>query len=439
MRDQHARRKIAAVAVGLALVAAAVAGCSEKRKGDGSPANGSNPGCTAKQILDCARTTSLRDLVPAKATKATGSPIVLGMINQENTPTGSFPELSQAVQAAMGFVNDQLGGLDGHPLTLDVCNTKFSPEGSTACAQHFVEEHVPAVLGGIDVFGDGIDTLRQNGIPFVGGIPVAQQAATSPNSYQFSGGTWGAVIAFADYAARVVHAKRATIVYGDFGSITDSANYGKRTLEKLGVGQVQLVPYPIIATDLTAPLQAAAATKPDALIILAADTGCKPAFDGVKALGIKAQVFYVGACASPKIIQAAGPAETNGAIFNVEGPVDVKHPDPDAVLYQTVATTYGKNFDPIGAGTVTFRSFMNLYRVMRGLAPNDLTPAAITRALEGLRNAPSFMGHPATCDHHQLANLPALCSPQQILAQMENAQLVQRGGWIDVGKIYGQG
>ncbi len=46
------------------------------------------------------------------------------------------------------------------------------------------------------------------------------------------------------------------------------------------------------------------------------------------------------------------------------------------------------------------------------------------------------MGHPYTCNGKQLADLTAMCSPQQILAEQKNGQLEQLGTWIDVGKIY---
>jgi branched-chain amino acid transport system substrate-binding protein len=47
------------------------------------------------------------------------------------------------------------------------------------------------------------------------------------------------------------------------------------------------------------------------------------------------------------------------------------------------------------------------------------------------------MGHPYTCDQQQLSDLPAMCSPQQILARMEDGDLVQIGDWIDVGAVPG--
>lgn len=433
------RRAMTYVGVLLALATTA-AGCSEPAKTASTterttPTSGSASSCDASDLLGCARRSTLKDFVPAKPLKAAGNPIKLGMINQENSPAGSFPELSAATRAAIKFVNQELGGVDGRPIELEVCNTNFSAEGSTSCGQKFVEAGVPAVLGGIDVFGNAIDTLRDNKIPYVGGIPVSFQSVRSTNSFQWSGGTWGATVAFADYAARGLKAKKVAIVYGEFGSITESAEYGKRVLAAAGV-EAQLVPYPILATDISSALNAAVSGQPDALIILAADTGCKPAFEGLHALDSKAKAFYVGACAAPTIIDGIDPAASEGAYFNVEGPIDPARPDIDTLLYTQAVLKYGRGLDPIGAGTVSFRSFMNLYVVLRELGADDINPASITEALSAKRDAPSFMGHRYTCDRKQFEGLPAMCSPQEILGVMKDGALQQVGDWIDVGKIY---
>ena len=296
------------------------------------------------------------------------------MINQENTAAGSYPELSQAVMAGTEFINEQLGGVNGHPLEIDVCNTEFSAEGSTSCGQQFVEAKVPAVLGGIDVFGNGIETLAENDIPFIGGIPVSFASVRSPNSFQWSGGSWGASVAFAWYAAEELDAKKVSIVYADFGSITDSAEDARDVLEARDV-DAQLVPYPVMATDISSALNAAAATKPDAVFIMAADSGCKAGYDGLAALGLDATAFYTGACAAPSIVAEAGPKKTNGAIYNVEGPVGQKPPNPDMAFYSAVIEQYGDGLDPIGAGTVSFRSLMNLYAIMNQI-DGEITPEA---------------------------------------------------------------
>jgi branched-chain amino acid transport system substrate-binding protein len=80
---------------------------------------------------------------------------------------------------------------------------------------------------------------------------------------------------------------------------------------------------------------------------------------------------------------------------------------------------------------------MNLYAVMRELGSERSTSAGITESLSGQVDAPSFMGHPYTCDGKQLAGLPAMCSPQQILGQVTDGELVQISDWIDVGAVHG--
>jgi len=389
--------------------------------------------CVA-DLVACARDSSVGEWIPDEIEPPTGEPIVLGMVNQENTAAGSYPELSQAVQAAVTFVNEDLGGIGGRPIEVEVCNTEFSTEGSTTCGQRFVEAEVPAVLGGIDVFGNAVETLNENGIPYIGGIPISTPSVTSPNSFQWSGGTWGATVAFAEHAAKEIKAERVSIVYGEFGSITQSAEYGKAVLEDYGI-DVQLVPYPILATDISSALNAAATTDPDALVLLAADSGCKAGFDGIDALDLDATIYFVGACASPAIIDEVGPEKTNGAIFNVEGPIGQDQPSEDFTLYSSVIEAYGDGLDPVGAGTVSFRAFMNLYMIMQQL-DGDITPATITEKLASQVDAPSFAGHPYTCDGKQFDGLPAMCSPQQILGQMTDGVLAQLGDWIDVGGIY---
>jgi branched-chain amino acid transport system substrate-binding protein len=78
---------------------------------------------------------------------------------------------------------------------------------------------------------------------------------------------------------------------------------------------------------------------------------------------------------------------------------------------------------------------MNLFAVLSGL---DAEPAAdtVAGALAAQRNTPSFMGHPYTCDRKQFEGLPAMCSPQQIMVQMRDREVIQISDWIDVGAIY---
>lgn len=387
----------------------------------------------------CEESTTLGDLLPCKPVRARGEPLLLGMVNTETAPTGAFPELTLAVEAGITWINRELGGVGGRPLSLVTCDTKFSPEGSQACAQQMVDEGVVAVLGGIDIFSTGMAILEQNEIPYIGGIPAAFEQVKSPVSFQFSGGTWGAGVAFAHYAVDVLGAKRIGIMYGDFGSIKSAAvDYSAKVAEALGADEVTVVPFPITATDFIAPLTAANEGSPDAIFVFAADAACVPVMKATQDLGISAQLFLTGACAAPKTTTTAG-ASAVGTLFNVEGPV-VGSGDADTSMYFDVIDEYGKGLDAAGAGTVSFRSLMNLWLVLSDLGP-DATRAAILEQLRTAVDAPSFMGHPYTCDGQQIPEFPALCAAQQVIAEFTAKGLRQAGKgqkktkWIDVAAI----
>jgi branched-chain amino acid transport system substrate-binding protein len=430
-----------------ALVAAAIVatGCSESAKPDATPsgstatvASGAAAAASAckgaTSVVECApKGTMLEPYLPEQAKRATGTPILIGTINQDTGATGAFPELTAADKVAVDFINTELNGIDGHPIELVTCNTNFSPDLSQSCAQEMVSKHVDAVIGGIDVWGTGIQTLENNGIPYVGGIPVSFESARSKVSHQFSGGTWGAALGMGQYAIQKLHAKKLAMIYTDFGPISDSAKFAKTVLERHGA-DVTLIGVSAVNADMVTALNEAAQSKPDAVLALTADTGCKPTMLTARQIGLQVPVMYTGACAATKILNAVGDA-ADGSIFNLEADLDPEH--PDNMLYQEIAQRYGPkyHYEAQGAGTVSFRAVINLYAQLRDIGAEKLTPASINAAFAKATDAPSFFGHPYTCDGKQLVGYPALCAPQQTLGILRNGAIAQLTDWIDVGKF----
>jgi branched-chain amino acid transport system substrate-binding protein len=375
-------------------------------------------------------------VLPTTPTQATGDPIRIGMINQENTPLGSFPELRLGVEAAVEFINDELDGVGGRPLELVTCITSFSVEQSQACAQQMVQRDVVAVVGGIDITSNGsIPILEANQIPYIGGIPVNFDEMRSPISFQFSGGAPGAMVAFADYAAHVQGAKKVAIAYGEYQSIEAAAiDFGASTLRDAGITDVVQVPFPVTTTDFLPVLTKANEGNPDAIFLGAADTACAPAMKTAQDLGITAKLYLVGACAAPGIAEQVGEAAVDGRIFNVEGPVS-SH-DREAQLYFAVLGRYADPaLEGASAATVSFRGAMNLYSLMSDLGPDGVSRGALLDLVRSARNRPSFDGHAYTCDGQQVPSLPSLCSPQQILVVRQAQTLEAITDWIDVPAI----
>jgi branched-chain amino acid transport system substrate-binding protein len=374
-------------------------------------------------------------IVPSQPVRAEGEPILVGMINQEDTPLGSFPELRLGAEAAVRFINEELGGVGGRPIELVPCITSFSVEKSQACAQSLVQRGVVAVAGGIDITSNGsIPILEQNNMPYVGGIPVNFDEMRSPISFQFSGGAPGAFVAFADYAATVQRAQRVAVVYADYQSIKAGAiDYGVATLRNAGVTDITEVAFPITTTDFVPVIRKAAESNPDAIFLGAADTACAPAMKTAHELGLSAKLYLVGACAAPGIAEQVGEAAVAGRIFNVEGPVGGG--DREGPLYFEVIERHGDPELPAqSAATVTFRSMMNLYALLDEIGP-DVSSEDVLDLVRSARNRPSFNGHAYTCDGQQVPDLPALCAPQQVLVERSEGTITALTDWIDVPSI----
>lgn len=422
----------------LVAVAALAAACSEGEDGDetsGSAATLGDP--DAESVVgQFAGAEWFMGTVPEEPVAADpdAEPVLIGLINQEDTPLGSFPEVRAASEASVEFINTELGGVGGRPLELTSCVVSFDPEQSQACAQEMVQQDVVALTGGIDVTSNGsIPVLEQNAIPQAGGIPANLIEQRSDVTFFFSGGTTGAVAAFLSDAADN-DAESVVIAYGEFDAFEESAReYGVPVAESLGL-DAELASFPVTATDFLPILTRANENDPDAIIMLAAGSSCVPLMETYAELQIEAQLYLVGACAADEIIEAAGDA-AEGIIFNSEGPV--QEGDLEGDMYNAINARYADG-EATGSGTIGVRSTMNLYALMAELGPDEVSREAVIDLIRASEDRPSFWGYPYTCDGEQVAGLPSLCAPQQTLFVAEGPSDFVRVGppFIDTVSIF---
>ncbi len=367
------------------------------------------------------------------AADASAEPIKIGMINMEDSPAGSFPELRGAVDAAITWVNAELGGVDGRPLEFVPCVVPFSPEDSTACAQKLVQEGVVALVGGIDINSHAsIPVLEQNGIPQLGGIPASFVEQRSDIAFFYSGGTPGGMAAFMAHA-KENGADKVMIAHGEFESFTIAANnYGKAVGESLGM-DVDVISFPLLGADYLPILNRAKTNEVDAVMMLAADASCVPIMETFVDLGLRetSQLYMFGACALEAVVEAAGD-NIEGVIFASEGP-SVQMTDGD--VFDEVTAKYA-TMPSQATGTVGFRGFMNLYGILLELGGDNVTSEGILDISRNAVDRASYWGHPYTCDGQQVPGLPALCAPQQTYMTIEEGEIALFGDWVDTVELF---
>ena len=107
------------------------------------------------------------------------------MIAQESGPA-ALPDSRLAAEAAVKYVNTELGGAAGRPLQLETCITDGSPEQSSACANQLLEKHPVAFVGESELGTAGsVPIIEKAGVPLVGAAGITPELVLSNDAFAF--------------------------------------------------------------------------------------------------------------------------------------------------------------------------------------------------------------------------------------------------------------
>src|ERR1700681_2724229 len=160
IKGKSRRMAVAAVLAGATVVAA----CSSS-KSSSSSSQTSLPTTAA----GAATTTTAATAAFGTPKPATGTPVKVGFVTDGKTANIDNSSEVPAAQAAVKYVNQYLGGVNGHPITLDVCDTQQTPSGGTDCGNQMVSDGVPVVLESVSGQAGSVYTpVAAANIPYVG-------------------------------------------------------------------------------------------------------------------------------------------------------------------------------------------------------------------------------------------------------------------------------
>src|ERR1700730_967872 len=135
-------------------------------------------GAVTLGLVGCSSSSSSSSSSSTSAT-ASKSPIKVMIIAVLSNPAFSDPEAAVAAKAYVKDANAS-GGINGHPIDLEVCDSNLNPNQETTCFQKAVTDHVVAVAGSFLLFATGMKLLEQAGIPFIGGHGATVPQVTTP-------------------------------------------------------------------------------------------------------------------------------------------------------------------------------------------------------------------------------------------------------------------
>lgn len=397
------------LALGTALsVALAGCGSSADSKGDGA-GSGEDVGSSAADAL-------------GDPNPASGEPVVFGALNLESGPV-TFPQVVQAEQAAVKYVNEYLGGIGGRPMKLLTCGTDGSPSTSQRCANQILDKKPVAILGAADTGVPGaIPVWMRANLAYLGGIPFTPVETNSPNSVIFS------AVAGPDNAATAAYlakngVKSAAVIYT---SDTQGTNGGKgivASLAKAGVdpGSIKQIGIPPTASDVSSAVATAMGSKPD-LIFVDAPAQCPGILNSLKQLGNQAKIAGIDPCTSPPAIKGAnGGAE---GLYFATSVLDLSANTDETALYLAAVKKYApKDIALDSTAAVGFQTVINVQAKLADFKAADLTTKKILEAIKSGSENTNFMGHPYTCDGKQVPGAAAICNPFQQIRQIKGGKV----------------
>jgi branched-chain amino acid transport system substrate-binding protein len=409
------KRPIWLSAVALAVTGLVAAGCSSSSS---SSSGGSGDSSTP---ASSSTTAAASGSVFGTPKKATGTPYVFGMINDE-TGAVTFPEARQGAIAAADYVNNYLGGINGHPIVIDNCTGDGTPATAAACANQLVAKHPIAILGAADVGAPASIPIYQHAnLAYLGGIPFTPVPATAPNSIQFWSVSVGDNAAAAVYAGKTLGVKSVAIVY--FSNPQGESLLPQITPVFKAAGVTTIKDIPLSPTSPDPSPQAALVESSGAqLAYVDVPNGCGNVLKALKSVGYSGKIMGIDPCGAPPVIAAAA-GGANG--MYIASPFLLQSgSSTQAQLFQAAMKKWaapGTLIDSIS--TAGFATVLNVQQAMSTISGTPTTQTILASFKSGTH--PNFLSHAYTCDGQAMKGAPAICNDYYLMNQIQNGALTQ--------------
>jgi branched-chain amino acid transport system substrate-binding protein len=393
----------------LALTAAACSSSSSSSSSSsGTPSSGSTTAAASSSVFGTPK-------------KATGSPYVFGMINDE-TGAVTFPEARQGAIAAANYVNNYLGGISGHPIVIDACTGDGTPATAARCANQLVAAHPMAILGAADVGAPASIPIYQHAnLAYLGGIPFTPVPAIASNSIQFWSVSVGDNAAAAVYAGKTLGVKSVAIIY--FSNAQGESLLPQITpvFKAAGVTTIHDIPLSPTSPDPT-PQAALVESSGAELAYVDVPNGCGNVLKALKTVGYTGKLMGIDPCGAPPVIAAAA-GGANG--MYIASPFLLQTgTSQQAQLFQAAMKKWaapGTLIDSIS--TAGFATVMNVQQMLSTISGTPTTATILAAFKSGTH--PNFLSHPYTCNGQAMKGAPAICNDYYLMNQIQNGVLTQ--------------
>ena len=398
------------------MAALVAAGCSSSASSGSSGSSGSSSTAGASSTAAAASGS-----VFGTPKKATGTPYTFGMINDE-TGAVTFPEARQGAIAAANYVNNYLGGINGHPIKIDECTGDGTPATAARCANQLVAAHPLAILGAADVGAPAsIPIYAHANLAYLGGIPFTPVPQTAANSIQFWSVSVGDNAAAAVYAGKTLGVKSVALMYFSNAQGESIVPQITPVFKAAGVTTIKYIPLSPTSPD-PSPQAALIESSGAQLAYIDVPNGCGNVLKALKSVGYTGKIMGIDPCGAPPVIAAsAGGAQG----MYIASPFLLQSGStPQAQLFSAAMKKWaapGTLIDSIS--TAGFATVMNVQAVLSKISGTPTTASILAAFRAGTHQ--NFLSHPYTCNGEAMKGATAICNDYYLMNQVNNGAITQ--------------
>ena len=362
------------------------------------------------------------------------TPIVIGYVNQQGG-VPAFPEATQGLDAAVKYVNEELGGIQGHPVQIEQCFVIANEDGQKCGTQLANDNNVKLVIAGAMTVGNqALYSIVAPKKPVLISNPVVTPDFLTAGTYAYTPGGPGVVQGMGVFVAKdLKNIHKVAVVYGDSeAEVFGAENLLVPKLKSYGITDVTLqkISDAPTAPDVQNALTAAGAEGADVVMPIVTVQGCIATYDALKSLGIKTPVVTTGLCfGTPmtKHLADLGSSDTvpDGWYFGDYG-YSYFVPDKASGMTTYLAKIHqyaGKNVEYTGFAGPTFANLMTAVKFYNELGP-DASTTALLSSIKSFKGPMMIVAGPMNCGFSTL--FTSLCGTEM------GIMLYKNGKWTPV-------
>ena len=354
--------------------------------------------------------------------------IKIGYINQDGGAIVVSSTHDDGADVALQLINEELGGIGGHPVEFVQCFIANSEEEGQQCGQTFAnDDSIAAVITGPTVTGTQAFYAALDGSKVVvQGVSVSPVDLVQPNVAALNGGSAYVLAPFGTFASETLGVETAALVYSE-QTQSDAAAGQAAAFEAVGI-DVEVVSYSQGIPDLTVPLLAAGATDADLVMPVIAAPECVQFIEAQRQLEIPDEkVLASPVCLSSAVIEGVG--DFPNWYYGITSSLGTDTSDPAVPPYQEVLMAAGRDdLIPDPWALVAFSQTLTLAQWMNNLGADNITTDGLLDQMANF-TGPYVLGAPVL-DCGAYPEAPGTCGDSTQFYKYDSPNFTQASDFV---------